>query len=224
MYFSNRCACFTSLNQLDNALKDAQDCVRIKPDWAKGHYRLGHTLALLHRYEEAQAALQKGSKVDPSNQDIGNRLKEVNVLIKQDAAKRAKYGKDVTAAIAAKHEGNELYKDGKFPEAVIVYTRGLQCATKDEEKIALLNNRAACHFQDRNFRQAVNDASEVLMIDEKNVKALLRRATSFENIEKLKQAVADYELLRELSPGLQQVTNGLHRCQRALKQMEGHAW
>lgn len=60
VYYSNRCACYTSLNQLDKALKDSEDCVRIKPDWSKGYYRLGNTLALLHRYEEAQTALKKG--------------------------------------------------------------------------------------------------------------------------------------------------------------------
>ena len=115
-------------------------------------------------------------------------------------------------------------QDGKFPEAIVVYTRGLQQATTDEEKIALLNNRAACHFQDRNFRQAVSDATEVLSIDDKNVKALLRRATAYENIEKFKQALADFKQLQEVSPGLPQVTQGIHRVQRALKQMEGHGW
>jgi len=221
VYYSNRCACYTSLNELEKALKDAQDCVRIKPDWAKGYYRLGHTLALQHRYEDAQEALAKGTKADPKNQDIVNRLKEVKELIKKDQAKRAKFGKDLTPAMAAKEEGNALYKDGKFPDAIVVYTRGLQVATTDEEKIALLNNRAACHFQDRNFRQAISDASEVLTMDENNVKALLRRGTAYENIEKIEPAIADLKKLQEISPGLPQVSQGLHRLQRMRRQKEG---
>merc|ERR1711991_607171 len=222
VYYSNRCACYTSLNELDKALKDAQDCTRIKPDWAKGFYRLGHTLALLHRYEEAQTALKKGAQTDPSNGDIKNRLREVDELLKKDKAKRAKYGG--TPAMAAKEEGNELFKSGKFPDAIIVYTRGLAAATKDEERVALLNNRAACHFQERNFRQAIADATEVLQLEPDNLKALLRRGTAYENIEKIDPALADMKRLQELSPGMPQVSQALHRLQRMAKQKEGMGW
>jgi len=223
VYFSNRCACYTSLNQLDKALKDAEECVRVKPDWPKGYYRLGHGLALVHRYEEAQAALQKGAKLDPANADIINRLKEVDAILKSDKAKRAKMG-NLTPALAAKEEGNELYKNGKFPEAIATYSRGLGLATTDEEKIVLLNNRAGCRFQDRDFRQCVSDCSEVLSIDPKNVKALLRRGLAYENIEKIDLAMADMKLLQELSPGLPQVSQATHRLSMMQKQKEGHNW
>ncbi len=120
VYYSNRCACYTSLNQLDKALKDAEDCVRTKPDWSKGYYRLGHTLALLHRYVEAQTALKKGLQIEPSNADISARLKEVDATLKKESTKRAKANKaNLTPCMAAKEEGNALYKDGKFPEAIV---------------------------------------------------------------------------------------------------------
>jgi tetratricopeptide (TPR) repeat protein len=101
-------------------MQDAEDCVRTKPDWSKGYYRLGHTLALLHRYEEAQTALKKGLTIEPSNADIGSRLKEVDATLKKESAKRAKANKaNLTPCMAAKEEGNALYKDGKFPEATV---------------------------------------------------------------------------------------------------------
>ena len=88
--------------------------MRVKADWAKGYYRLGHTLALLHRYEEAQKALQTGTKTDPANQDIKNRLKEVNELVKKEEAKRAKMAKsNLSPALQHKEEGNALFKEGK---------------------------------------------------------------------------------------------------------------
>lgn len=203
MYLSNRCACYTNLNKLELALKDAQECVRLKPDWSKGYYRLGNALALLHRFDEAMAQLKKGAQVDPANADITNRLKEVEASLKADAAKRAKMG-NISAAMAAKEEGNELYKNGKFPEAIDVYTRGLGLATTDEERIALLNNRAGCRFQERDFRQCVSDCSEVLAMDPKNTKALLRRGLAYENIEKIDAAMKDMKLLQEISPGIPQ--------------------
>merc|ERR1711991_129676 len=218
VYFSNRCACYTSLNQLEKALKDANECVRLKPDWAKGYYRLGHALALSHKYEEAQTALKKGSQVDPSNADIVNRLKQVEGLIKAEKAKRAKMAhSNLSPAMQAKHEGNALYKDGKFPEAIEVYTRAYNLATNDEERVALLNNRAACRFQNRDFRQCIADCSEALSLDEKNVKALLRRGLAYENIEKIDQAMTDMKNLQQISPGLPQVSQAIHRLNRMAK-------
>ena len=90
------------------------ECFVLNRKKIKGYYRLGHTLALLHRYEEAQAALKKGLTVEPTNADIQARLKEVDALIKKENAKRAKTNMaNLTPCMAAKEEGNALYKDGK---------------------------------------------------------------------------------------------------------------
>jgi tetratricopeptide (TPR) repeat protein len=127
--------------------------------------------------------LKKGLAIDPSNADISNRLKEVDAALVKERSKRAKSApKDLsglTPSMRAKEEGNELYKNGKFPEAIEVYTRALELASTNDEKITLLNNRAACKFQDRDFKQCVADCNEVLQLDDKNVKALLRRATAY---------------------------------------------
>jgi tetratricopeptide (TPR) repeat protein len=112
--------CVSLLRVADFWWQDAEDCVRTKPDWSKGYYRLGHTLALLHRYEEAQTALKKGLQIEPSNADISARLKEVDATLKKESTKRAKANKaNLTPCMAAKEEGNALYKDGKFPEAIV---------------------------------------------------------------------------------------------------------
>lgn len=45
VFFSNRSACYASLDDYPNALADAQKAVALKPDWSKAYSRLG--LALL---------------------------------------------------------------------------------------------------------------------------------------------------------------------------------
>ena len=37
--FSNRAACYTKLGAWDAGLKDADECIAIKPDFAKGYVR-----------------------------------------------------------------------------------------------------------------------------------------------------------------------------------------
>jgi hypothetical protein len=63
-----------------------------------------------------------------------------------------------------------------------------------------------------------------LAIDENNVKALLRRGTAYENIEKIEPALKDMNRLQELSPGLPQVNQAIHRLRRMQKQKEGMTW
>ncbi|KAJ1423213.1 hypothetical protein B484DRAFT_331782, partial [Ochromonadaceae sp. CCMP2298] len=52
---SNRCACYLQVGNLESALSDAEKCIRLKPQWPKGHSRKGACLAKLERVAEAIA-------------------------------------------------------------------------------------------------------------------------------------------------------------------------
>ncbi|CAJ1439795.1 unnamed protein product [Effrenium voratum] len=53
VFFSNRSACYASLEQYDKALEDGTECVRLKPDWAKGYTRKGLAEYFLSKYDNA---------------------------------------------------------------------------------------------------------------------------------------------------------------------------
>lgn len=65
--FSNRSACHASLKDWPAALKDAQECVALKDDWAKGYSRLGRAYFGLEDFSSAVKAYSKGLSLDPSN-------------------------------------------------------------------------------------------------------------------------------------------------------------
>ncbi|KAL6070823.1 putative stress-inducible protein [Balamuthia mandrillaris] len=44
--YSNRSAAYLKLSKFDNAHKDADKCIQLKPDWAKGYYRKAQVLLL----------------------------------------------------------------------------------------------------------------------------------------------------------------------------------
>ena len=50
---SNRSACHASLNDWKAALTDAQKCVSLKDDWAKGYSRLGSVFFGLEDFPNA---------------------------------------------------------------------------------------------------------------------------------------------------------------------------
>ena len=222
IYYSNRSACYTALGEYQKAVEDADQCIKLDPKWAKGYYRRGNALSFLHRYEDAFESLKHGNMLDPKDQGIKDKLNEVKEKVEENKKRAQKM--NASPAVAAKLDGNELYKKGLFPDAIEKYSRALSLASDDQEKVDCLNNRASCHYQLRNFKQCIADCGEVLEIDPANSKALLRRGLSNEALEKFEQALEDMKKLQELTPGIQQVTAAITRLNKMIRMKEGCSW
>ena len=67
VYFSNRSAAYATLARFKEALEDADEVVRLKPAWVKGHTRRGAALSGLKKHEEARKAYLKACEFDPAN-------------------------------------------------------------------------------------------------------------------------------------------------------------
>lgn len=67
--YSNRCACYLTLNKLNEALEDAQSCTQLKPTWAKAFARLGSCHLRLNRKDDAIRAYERAVSLEPSNQE-----------------------------------------------------------------------------------------------------------------------------------------------------------
>ena len=85
-----------------------------------------------------------------------------------------------------KEEGDELYKQAKFEEAIQQYTRTLDKVDDKSSEIALkvFANRAACYKQLSDFDGVISDCTSVLEVKPDDVKSLLRRAQAFEAVER----------------------------------------
>merc|ERR1719473_962443 len=67
--YSNRAACFLKLGWYAQARDDAQACVKLAPEFAKGHFRLALALQAEESYAEACAAFTKALNLEPSNKE-----------------------------------------------------------------------------------------------------------------------------------------------------------
>jgi len=67
--FSNRAACYQKLAEFNLALKDCEECIRLDPNFVKGHIRKGYALLALKEYNRAQTAFQKAMEIDENNQE-----------------------------------------------------------------------------------------------------------------------------------------------------------
>jgi tetratricopeptide (TPR) repeat protein len=63
IYYSNRSAAFTKLEEYRSACADGQKCIELKPNWVRGHSRKACALHLDGQYEEAILAYKAGLSV-----------------------------------------------------------------------------------------------------------------------------------------------------------------
>jgi tetratricopeptide (TPR) repeat protein len=76
VFCSNRSACYAESEEFEKALRDAERCIALNPQFAKGYSR--QALALFHvgRYVEMEAAARKGLELDSSSVALQDLLKQ----------------------------------------------------------------------------------------------------------------------------------------------------
>ncbi|CAN6673739.1 heat shock protein Sti1p [Trichomonascus vanleenenianus] len=84
--YSNRSAAYSSMRQYDQALKDAQECVKINPQWSKGYGRVGAAQFGLGDLVAAKDAYEEALKIDPNNAQAKSGLDSVLGAIDREAA------------------------------------------------------------------------------------------------------------------------------------------
>ena len=108
-------------------------------------------------------------------------------------------------AAAFKEKGNASYKERRFAQAAVLYTRAIQVSPKPEP--VFYSNRAACtsdflvlpifhsmhlgyvNMSPPQHEMVVEDCNEALKLDIKYVKALNRRAGALEALERYEEAL-----------------------------------
>ncbi|KAG5352015.1 hypothetical protein C0989_004211 [Termitomyces sp. Mn162] len=89
-----------------------------------------------------------------------------------------------------KERGNATYKERKFNEAAVFYTRAIQVAPDP----IFYSNRAACYvnMEPPQYELVVSDCDEALKLDNTYIKALNRRAMAFESLHRYEEALRDF--------------------------------
>ncbi|CAO2191390.1 unnamed protein product, partial [Urochloa humidicola] len=80
--YSNRSLCRLLMGDSEGALSDAYKCRMMRPDWAKGCYRLAAAHMLLGEHKQAHDALLDAQKLDPGNEEIERELRKAMELMK----------------------------------------------------------------------------------------------------------------------------------------------
>ncbi|XP_042496847.1 protein unc-45 homolog A [Macadamia integrifolia] len=95
---------------------------------------------------------------------------------------------------------HQMYRDGKYEEALAFYTEALTMAKTKAQKIALHSNRAACYLKLQDFKKAAEECTSVLELDHKHTGALMLRAQTLVTLREYHSALFDVNRLMELNP------------------------
>ncbi|CAF0728958.1 unnamed protein product [Brachionus calyciflorus] len=118
-----------------------------------------------------------------------------------------------------KNEGNVCYKEGKYKEAVDLYTQAIDLVPKNA---AYYGNRAAAYFMLKKYKEVVNDSKVALSIDPKYVKGYLREGKAHLFLGDSQSAINCLQIAKSLEPSNASITEDLHNCE-AVKQFSEQA-
>ncbi|KAL0300980.1 UNVERIFIED_CONTAM: protein unc-45A [Sesamum radiatum] len=100
---------------------------------------------------------------------------------------------------------HQMYREGKYAEALDYYTEALSMAKTKPQKIALHSNRAACYLKLHDFDKAAKECTSVLELDHNHTGALMLRAQTLVTLKEYHSALFDVNRLMEFEPIIRSV-------------------
>ncbi|KAI4374230.1 hypothetical protein MLD38_012245 [Melastoma candidum] len=154
------------------------------------------------RSEEVVAEGQFASRQDGSG----------DVTVDKEANKKA-----LDRADEAKLEGNQLFRDGQYEEALLKYELALQTTLDNpaaaEMRSACHSNRAVCFLKLGKYEETIKECSKALELNPSYLKALIRRSEAHEKLGHFEEAIADYKKILELDPANVQARKSIIRLE-----------
>jgi hypothetical protein len=108
-----------------------------------------------------------------------------------------------------KEKGNELFKAGKFNDAISAYGTGLSSCSDLHSLAELLRNRSAAYLKTSSYQSARQDAQRAVTLDPSNHKAHYRLATSLIHLRSYNAAL---ETLQKIEKPSREITDLLNRA------------
>ncbi|KAJ8015431.1 hypothetical protein DPEC_G00026040 [Dallia pectoralis] len=140
--------------------------------------------------------------------------------------------KVLSVAEDIKNVGNTFFKNQDWLSAIKKYSKALRyLAVGGEEKeidkaqaklepiaVSCILNTAACKLKLQLWQEAMDSCNEALELNERNTKALFRRAQAWQGLKEYSKAMSDLKKAQEIAPEDKAIGNEMKRVQMKVKE------
>ncbi|XVF47841.1 hypothetical protein PTKIN_Ptkin03bG0143100 [Pterospermum kingtungense] len=123
--------------------------------------------------------------------------------------------KALAQANEAKMEGNKLFGNGRYEEALSQYEIALQVTAEMPNCVEICSichsNRGVCFLKLGKYEETIKECTKALELNPSYIKALVRRGEAHEKLEHFEEAIADMKKILELDPSNDQARKSI-RC------------
>lgn len=135
-----------------------------------------------------------------------------------DSTQAVKCLRMVQKLLRLKDEGNTAFKARKYQQAVDLYSQGLDVDPNNKDiNSKLLQNRAQCYYNLKNYDAAVTDCTKALKLDPSYTKAQRLRGKAYGGLENWEEASRDYKNVAEANPGERGIHEDIRHAELELK-------
>ncbi|GAB5363228.1 hypothetical protein AAMO2058_000865700 [Amorphochlora amoebiformis] len=224
VYLNNRAAAYIGQGKLEEAEIDARRALEIekaKPMREQNDKALGRSYSRLgtiyHKKGNYSGAIwfYKNSIVEYMYPETSLEMRQSEKALKKQ--KEQEYI-DPEKSAEAKAKGNELFRDGEYPEALKMYTEAIKRNPTDAK---VWNNRAACYQKLYELRLGIKDAEKAVELDPKYLKGWSRLGQMYYGIKDLVRANIAFKKMDEIDPGNVDARKGTQMCEAAASAQMG---
>lgn len=123
---ANRSAAYLKMGKAQEALDDAEKCIRLKPKYAKGHARKGGALHALKRYNDEVNAYKHGLSFCPNDETLKRGVESAKKARTSNSKASQAARKTKATKQAARSRGNKAKKSANVSQFVLQTKKNLE--------------------------------------------------------------------------------------------------
>jgi len=196
--YNNRGAVLSDSGRNEEALKDFESLIKLKPRYPNGWRNKGLIHVRLKQKEDAFAAFSEAIKYFPA--DASNYLSRGTISVEKNDFENAL--KDFTKIIELNPNSGEGYyarseaygKSNRLPEALTDINKAIELSPGNGQAY---NNRGIIYSMSGRFQEAINDFTKSLELKPDNFSAYTNRSLAYKGMEKYTEALQDIVTAKE---------------------------
>ena len=221
IYYNNLAAVYVEKKQYDKAIEACDKAEEVcktagQYDYVKLAKILARKAAAYSHKGDYQTSLEyyQRSLLENNDYKVKEEMKKI-----EKTKKEAEIKAYINPEIAEQHrlKGNELYGEGKFPDAIKEYDEAIK---RNPTEAKLYANRGTALMKLMEYPTALRDIDKCLELDPNYVKAYAKKGVIHHFLKEFHKALEAYEKGLKIEPGNEECKSGLEKTRFAI--MGGH--